>query len=187
MIINSTFWFQWVILPIFIFIARIADVSLDTVRILLIARGKKALAPLLGFVQVIIWLLVIRQIFLNLSNAVCFIAYAAGFSAGTWIGMLIEEKMALGIQVIRIISREEAGQLIQFLREKNYRVTRVNGYGATGEVSIIYTIVKRQEMSKVIKIVRDFNPKAFYTVEDIHAISQDFSGPRRPLLSRLFG
>lgn len=174
--------FQWVILPLLIFLARILDVSLDTIRILFVSRGKRSIAPLLGFVQVIIWLLAIRQIFLHLSNVVCFIAYAAGFAAGTWVGMLIEEKLAIGVEVIRIITRNEASQLIQFLREKNYRVTKVKGYGATGEVSIIYTIVRRQDMPEVINIIRRFNPKAFYTIEDIRAVTETF--PQRT--GRLF-
>jgi len=166
--------FHWVILPLLIFLARILDVSLDTIRILLIGRGHKSIAPLLGFVQVIVWLLAIRQIFLNLSNPVCFIAYAAGFAAGTWVGMLIEEKLAIGVEVIRVIARNDASQLIQFLRDKGYRVTRVNGFGVTGEVSIIYTIVRRQDMPDVVSIVRRFNPKAFYTIENVRTVTENF-------------
>ena len=178
--------FQWVILPLLIFLARILDVSLDTIRILFINRGNKNIAPFLGFVQVIIWLFAIRQIFLNLSNPVCFIAYAGGFAAGTWVGMLIEEKLAIGVEVIRIITRHEANQLIQFLREKDYRVTKVDGYGATGEVSIIYAIVRRQDMPEVVAIVRRFNPKAFYTIEDIRAVTETFTQGTAPG-RRLFG
>ncbi|MFH1504789.1 MAG: DUF2179 domain-containing protein [Candidatus Omnitrophota bacterium] len=166
--------FQWVILPLLIFSARILDVSLDTVRILLIGRGKKNIAPLLGFIQVIIWLLAIRQIFLHLSNPVCFIAYAAGFATGTWVGMLLEERLAIGVEVIRIITRNEASRLIEFLRQKNYRVTKVSGQGVTGEVNIVYTIVKRRDTSEVVDIVKRFNPKAFYTIEDIRAVTETF-------------
>ena len=179
--------FQWVILPLLIFSARILDVSLDTLRILLVGRGKKNIAPLLGFVQVSIWLLAIRQIFLNLSNPACFVAYAAGFAAGTWVGMLIEERLAIGVEVVRIIARNEAKQLIEFLRQKNYRVTKVSGHGVTGEVSIIYTIVKRRDTPRVIDIVKRFNPKAFYTIEDIRAVTETFpqgTGPGRRLFRR---
>jgi len=179
--------FQWVILPLLIFVARILDVSLDTLRILLVGRGKKNIAPLLGFVQVLIWLLAIRQIFLNLSNPVCFIAYAAGFATGTWVGMLIEERLAIGVEVVRIITRNEASPLIEFLRQKNYRVTKVSGQGASGGVSIVYTIVKRSDTPEVIGIVNRFNPKAFYTIEDIRAVTETFqqgTNPGRRLFKR---
>lgn len=164
--------FQWVILPLLIFLARIVDVSLDTMRILLFSRGQRNIAPVLGFIQVIIWLLVIRQIFLNLSNPICYVAYAGGFATGTWVGMLLEEKMALGSQIIRIITRKDAKQLIEFLRNQNFGVTTVDGQGATGKVNIIYTVIKRQDIAKVIEIIMRFNPKSFYTIEDIRTMSK---------------
>jgi uncharacterized protein YebE (UPF0316 family) len=162
---------QWVILPLLIFIARIMDVSLDTIRILLLTRGKKRIVPLLGFIQVLIWLAAIRQIFLNLSNVACYIAYAGGFAAGTFVGMIIEEKLALGFQVIRVITRKGAEQLIHCLREKGYGSTSVDGQGTTGKVNIIYTILRRSQIPEVLKLIKEFNPKAFYTIEDIRSIS----------------
>ncbi len=174
--------FQWIVLPLLIFLARVTDMSLDTMRILFISRGKKAIAPVLGFVQVLIWLLAIRQIFLNLSNPICYVAYAGGFAAGTWVGMLLEEKLAIGVQVIRVITRMDATQLIRFLKEAGYGVTFVDGHGTTGTVSIIYTIARRQEIPRIIEAVTRFNPKAFYTVEDIRSMSEDGASlKRRPL------
>jgi len=164
--------FQWVVLPLLIFLARVTDMSLDTMRILFISRGKKVIAPFLGFVQVLIWLLAIRQIFLNLSNPACYVAYAGGFAVGTWVGMLLEEKLAIGVQVVRVISRVDAAELISFLKDQGYGVTYVDGHGATGKVSIIYTIAKRQEIPAIIEAVTRFNPRAFYTVEDIRSLSE---------------
>ncbi len=177
--------FQWVILPLLIFAARVADVSLDTIRILLIARGKRIIAPLLGFAQVTIWLLAIRQIFLNISNAACFIAYAGGFAAGTWIGMLLEERLAIGIQVIRLITRKDAVELIECLKAHGYGVTSVDGQGTTGKVAIVYTIVKRQEIPHVINIINRFNPRAFYTIEDVRVISDAVRGTQRQAFSKI--
>jgi uncharacterized protein YebE (UPF0316 family) len=174
-----------VILPLFIFVARVADVSLDTLRILLISRGRKAIAPLLGFIQVSIWLLAIRQIFLNISNVACFIAYAGGFAFGTWVGMIIEEKLAIGIQVIRIITRKDASQLIEFLKTQHYGVTSVDGFGATGKVHIIYTIVKRHEIPNVIGIIDRFNPKAFYTIEDVRSMSGVEANSKKNFFNRI--
>ena len=172
MLLIDSFFFQWVLLPFLIFLARVCDVSMDTMRILFIARGKRLIAPFLGFVQILIWLMAIRQIFLNLSNPVCYIAYASGFATGTWVGILLEEKLAIGIKIIRIITRKDATKLIGFLHTQGYGVTSVDGRGSRGKVSIIYTIAKRQHISSVVSIITRFNPKAFYTIEDVRAISE---------------
>jgi len=163
--------FQWVLLPLIIFCARILDVSIDTIRIMLFSRGRRYLVALLGFVQVLIWLTVFRQIILHLSNWICYVAYAGGFATGTFIGMLIEEKLAIGYQVLRVITRKDAKELIGHLKERNYGVTALDGEGATGKVNIIFTIVKRVELETVIEIVKKFNPNAFYTIEDIRSVS----------------
>ena len=181
---SSAVLFQWVLLPRLIFIARLIDVSLDTMRILFISRGRRLVAAILGFVQVLIWLMAIRQIFLNLSNPVCFIAYAAGFASGTWTGALIEEKLALGIQVVRVIVNKDASELIKSLKERGWGVTTVDGHGALGAVSVIYTIVQRHYVRKVIEVVMETHPKAFYTVEDIRSSSDRLSIGSRNLLRR---
>ncbi len=186
MSLTDSFFFQLVLLPLLIFLARVCDVSMDTMRILFIARGKRLIAPLLGFVQILIWLMAIRQIFLNLSNPVCYIAYAAGFATGTWVGMLLEEKLAIGIQVIRIITRKDAANLIGFLHTHGYGVTSVDGRGSTGKVSIIYTIAKRRDISSVVSIITRFNPKAFYTIEDVRAISETKASFTRHLNKALY-
>ena len=121
----------------------------------------------------------------NLSNPLCYIAYAGGFATGTWVGILLEEKLAIGVQIIRIITRKDATQLIGFLKHKGYRVTYVDGYGATGKVSILYTIVKRQCIRDVIDIIMRFNPRAFYTIEDVRSINKfSIMSSRRRLFKR---
>jgi uncharacterized protein YebE (UPF0316 family) len=157
---------------------------MDTMRILFISRGKRIIAPLLGFVQVLIWLLAIRQIFLNLSNVACYIAYAGGFATGTLVGILLEEKLAIGIQVIRVITRHDATKLIEVLKQQGYGVTSVDGHGTSGKVNIIYTIVKRQDIPKVVSLIVRFNPKAFYTVEDVRRTSEAIVSSRNSLFNR---
>ncbi len=181
--INSAL-FQWGILPLLIFLARVTDVSMDTMRILFISRGKKYIASILGFMQVLIWLLAIRQIFLNLSNVLCYVAYAGGFATGTWVGILIEEKLAIGIQVIRVITKKDATQLINFLKNNNYGVTSVDGHGATGRVNIIYTFVNRNQIPGVVEIIKKFNPNAFYTIEDVRSISEAITPVKENLFRR---
>ena len=180
--------FKWGILPLLIFLARILDVSLGTMRIVFVSRGLKYLAPITGFFEVIIWLLAIRVIMQNLNNAVCYFAYGAGFAMGTFIGIKIESKMALGTSVVRIITSNDAAELIDFLRSKNYGVTSIDAHGSQGNVNIIYMIIKRQSFKEVSEIIQRFNPKAFYTVEDIRTVSKGiFPMGSRPLIRPLNG
>jgi len=164
--------FRWVILPILIFLARMTDVTIGTVRIMVLNKGKRYLAPLLGFFEILIWLLAIRQIFLQLTNPVCYIAYAGGFAMGNFVGMLLEDKLAIGYEVIRVITNKDATKLIHFLNEKGYGATSIEAEGSTGKVHVIFSIVKRAEIKKIIPIIKKYNPKAFYTIEDVKAVKE---------------
>jgi len=164
--------FKWVVLPLLIFLARILDVSLGTVRIVFVSRGLKYLAPLVGFFEVIIWLLAIRVIIQNLNNVACYIAYGAGFAMGTFIGLQIEKKIAIGNSFVRVITQKDATELIEHLREKNYGVTSMDAQGVKGKVHVIYIIIKRHDIENVAGIIREFNPQAFYTIEDIRLVSR---------------
>ncbi|MDX2414998.1 MAG: DUF5698 domain-containing protein, partial [Bacteroidales bacterium] len=106
-------WFDVVILPLLIFFARIMDVSIGTVRIILVSKGYKKLAPIAGFFEILIWIIAITRIVDNLDNWICYIAYALGFATGNYIGMIIEERLALGYETVRIITKREANNLVQ--------------------------------------------------------------------------
>jgi uncharacterized protein YebE (UPF0316 family) len=164
--------FEWVILPLLIFSARVCDVSLGTIRVIFISKGIKYLAPIIGFFEVIIWLLAIGQVMNNLTNAACYIAYGGGFAAGTFIGMQIEEKISLGLTSVRIITNGDAAKLVEYLRSRNYGVTTIDGKGAEGPVKIIYSIIRRQDLTGVVDAIKTFNPGAFYSVEDIKSVSE---------------
>ncbi|MDW7759431.1 MAG: DUF2179 domain-containing protein [Acidobacteriota bacterium] len=159
--------FQWIILPLLIFCARIIDVSLGTLRIIFISRDKRFLAPLMGFFEVLIWLLAISQIFKNLTNPLCYIAYAAGFAGGNFIGMAIENRLAIGTQVVRVIAKSGAEDMIAKLKSRGYGLTILEGEGAVGPVTVLFTIIKRKDLPELIEIIHSVNPKAFYTVEDV--------------------
>jgi uncharacterized protein YebE (UPF0316 family) len=158
--------FTWVVLPILIFIARILDVTLGTIRIMFVARGNKLLAPLLGFFEVFIWLLAIGQIIQNLSNIFCYVAYAGGFAMGNYIGILIEEKLAVGKLVVRVITKKDAHDLVASLRRKGFGVTSVDAEGKYGKVNVVFTVVNRADMERLVATIQKINPKAFYTIED---------------------
>ena len=163
--------FKFFLLPLLIILARIVDVSIGTVKIIFIAKGYKKIAPILGFFEVMIWLTAVTQVIGNLDNIVCFLAYCFGFALGSYIGIFIEERIALGVELIRIITRRGADNLIQALRDEGYGITVTKAEGNTGKVGIIYTVINRKNKKHVIELIKEHNPKAFYTIEDIRFVS----------------
>jgi uncharacterized protein YebE (UPF0316 family) len=159
------------ILPILIFVSRIFDVSLGTLRIIFVNRGMRYLAPIIGFFEVLIWLIVISQIMQNISSPINYIAYAAGFAAGNYVGILIEHKLAMGITLIRVITRKKARELVEDLREKGFSVTNVPAEANSGKVDIIFLPVRRKDIEYIIEIVKIYNPNAYYTIEDVRNLS----------------
>jgi len=164
--------FQWVILPLLIFSARVMDVSMCTVRIILLSKNRRWLVSMIAFVESFIWLLAIRQVFLNLTNVFCYFAFAGGFATGNYVGMMIEEKLAIGNAVLQVITRKEATRLIHHLKNKGFGVTWMDAEGATGRVNILFSVASRSEITEILKAVKQFNPKAFYTVSDIKTIGE---------------
>jgi uncharacterized protein YebE (UPF0316 family) len=174
--------YEIVILPIIIFLARICDVSIGTVRIIFVAKGYKGRSALLGFIEVLLWIVVIAQIMQTANNLISYIAYAGGFAMGNYFGMLIEEKLSIGNVIVRIISTQNTSPLISSLKENNFRLTFLSGSGSYGEVKILFTVVKRKKLKKLINIIKEFNPKAFYSIEDIRYMNEpdSFARPFMP-------
>ena len=162
-----------VLLPLFIFLARIIDVSLGTLRIIFVTKGMRSVAPLVGFFEVLIWLLAISRIMQDLDNWLCYIAYAAGFASGNFVGMYLEERLAIGHEMIRVITRKDATNLVQELRGKGYGVTSVKAEGIEGEVAVIYIIARRSMIKEVLDEINRFNPRALYTVESIKYVNKE--------------
>jgi len=171
--------FTYVILPVMIFCARICDVTMGTIRVIFISKGIRYLAPVIGFFEVIIWLLAIGQVMNNLTNAVSYVAYGAGFAAGTFIGMYIEEKISIGLSSVRIITKEDPAELMQYLRSHKYGVTSIDGEGGTGRVKMVFTIIQRQDLPHVVGIIKEFHPNAFYSVEEVKSVAEGVF-PDRP-------
>tara|TARA_R100001143_G_scaffold63605_1_gene73835 strand:- start:64364 stop:64969 length:606 start_codon:yes stop_codon:yes gene_type:complete len=159
-------------IPVFIYFARILDVSMGTLRIMFISKGFRGKATLLGFVEVLIWIVIVAQIFSNLDNWMNYVAYAGGFATGNFIGMTIEERMKMGVQIFRIIVGEGSADLIDALRGNDFRITSVNGEGVYGPVKVIFTVAKRKRWSELSDIVNKYAPNAFYSVEDVKHVSQ---------------
>jgi uncharacterized protein YebE (UPF0316 family) len=169
---NQSEIFTWVILPLLIFLARICDVSIGTLRLIFLSKGFKAWAPVLGFFEVIIWILAISQILQHLDNVACYIAYGGGFAMGNYIGIILEEKLSLGTVIIRIIAKSDSNDLINYLKTQNYGLTIMNGEGSTGPVKIIFSTISRQDIPHFVGLIKEYNPNSFYTIEDVKIASE---------------
>lgn len=176
--------YTWVVLPLLIFFARILDVSLDTVRIIFVNKNLRYYSAFTGFFAVLIWLMVIRQIFQQLNNPICYLAYAAGYATGNYVGILIENKISIGKVIVRIITRLESDELVSVLRSSGYGLTVIPAKGATGPVKVIFTIVERMDVNRVVEMIRMHSPLAFYSVEDIRLVSEAVTPFRQPAASR---
>ena len=176
--------FAYIFLPLIIFVARISDVTIGTLRIIFVSRGNSIVAPILGFFEVLIWVIAISNIIQHLDNAYCYIAWAAGFATGNFIGMKIEERLAIGVNLVRIITKREASKLIPELHASGYGATVVNARGKDGDVNVIYTVVKRKEIPGLIELIKKYNPNAFYVIEDVRFVSHDQVSFGPPVVSQ---
>lgn len=167
-----------ILIPILIFCARILDVSIGTVRIILIGKGYRGYSALLGFIEVFIWINAIGQIMQNLDNWYNYLTYAGGFAAGTYLGMVIESKMLIGKVVLRIITKKKATELLERLLLEDYSLTYLDAEGRLGPVNIIFLVVKRKELKHLIELINTYNPNAFYTIEDVRYVHIGY-GPRQ--------
>jgi uncharacterized protein YebE (UPF0316 family) len=178
---SQSFLFIWILLPLLIFLARIVDVSLQTIRIVSISRGIRWLAPLVGFFEVLIWLLAISQIMKTVSHPVAYIASAGGFAAGTAIGQAIERRLSLGMVLVRVITPSSSQELRRRLRDLSFGFTHVPAQGAEGPVEIVFTVIRRQHLQQVQEIIREVLPDAFYSVEEVAgARERVYPAPLRP-------
>lgn len=163
----DTWFFTWVLLPALIFLARILDQSIGTMRLIFLSKGMKYIAPFLGFFEVIIWLLAIGQIMQHLNNWLCYVAYGAGFAMGNFIGITLEEKLSIGTSIIRVILPGDSTGLISALKSQNFGITMLDAEGAKGKVKILFSIIRRKDTPIFLKTLHDYHPAAFYTIEDV--------------------
>lgn len=158
-------------MPVLICLARIIDVTLSTIRIIFVSKGERILAPVLGFFEILIWLMAITQIMQNLDQWQNYIAYALGFALGTYAGIIIENKIALGHVMVTMVTRTDAGKLTKKLRDSGYWITQTDAIGNDGNVNILVTIIKRKEIDKIIPIIKKYNPWAAYSVNDMRYVN----------------
>jgi uncharacterized protein YebE (UPF0316 family) len=150
-----------------IIVARICDVSMGTLRVAFIARGRKYLAAACGFVEVLIWISVVSRVLTGEQRLFTYIAYALGFACGTLVGMFIEEHLAVGWSLVRVITARPVGDLMQKLSIAGFGVTQQDAQGARGPVQVLVTLMPRKRVGEIQDILQTFDPDAFYTIEDV--------------------
>jgi uncharacterized protein YebE (UPF0316 family) len=170
--------------PVIIFGLRIVDVSMSTVRIVLAVRGHKFVTPFIGFFEVLIWVFAVGNAIRFLDSPLHLLGYAGGFATGNVVGLLIEEKLAIGYATIRIVSRHVGVEMADGLRAIGFGVTEFSGQGRDGRVEVVYTVCKRRDVERVMAAVEQWDPQAFITVEQPRDIRWGWmqNTPRRRLL-----
>ena len=168
-----------VLLPLLIFTARVIDVSLGTVRIIFVSRGLRGLAPLIGFFEILVWLAAIGQIVQNIDRPSLYVAYAGGFAAGTWLGLLIEEKLALGMIAVRVVTRTDASDLLQYLGEHDFGVTSFAARGVKGQARYLLTVIRRRDYRRLLRVIEELRPDAFVSISDVR-LARRGHFPRSP-------
>ncbi|MBX3748423.1 MAG: DUF2179 domain-containing protein [Verrucomicrobiae bacterium] len=179
---SDSWWYTWVVIPIAIMLARMADQSLGTLRVVFVAKGNKYLAPLVGFFESIIWLLAVSQILKHIDNPVCTIAYGTGFALGNYLGMTLEEKISIGRVIVRVVCTRNAEPLIAALREREFGLTVVDGSGSKGSVKMLFSVIDRSDLNDLVALINRWNPNAFYSVEEVKVARE---GVFRPGAGRL--
>jgi uncharacterized protein YebE (UPF0316 family) len=150
---------------------RIIDVSLDTMRVILAVRGRRGVTALLGFFQAMIWIFAVGNAIRHLDSIWHILGYAAGFGAGTFIGISIEQALAYGYSAVRIVSQYGGVEIAEALRERGYGATEIPAFGREGRVEVITSVVQRQHLDEVVRIVHQWDPSAFVTVEEPKVMS----------------
>ena len=171
--------YSWVILPLLIFCARISDVSMETIRVIYISRGIKYLAPVIAFFEIVIWLLAMEVVMQDLTNIANFMAFALGFAMGTYVGLVIEERLSIGMVILRIITTEESEeQITSFLSQENCGVTCLDAQGSRGNVKMIISLVNRTDLPQITDFIRTVNPHAFFSIEDVRYVNNGVFRPQ---------
>jgi uncharacterized protein YebE (UPF0316 family) len=171
---DFTFTWQALFGGLLIFTLRVCDMSLDTLRVLFVMRGRKGLAWVLGFFQSLIFIIAISSVLTNLGNVYNIIGYAAGFATGNVVGMRIEERLAVGHSLLTIISSTRGAVIAESLRKFGYAVTEIPARGKDGTVTVLHCSVLRKDISAVDTIVLEADPNAFVTVEDMRPVRRGF-------------
>jgi uncharacterized protein YebE (UPF0316 family) len=172
--------YSLVLLPLLIFLARVADVSMETIRVIYISRGIKYLAPIIAFFEIIIWLLAMEVVMSDLTNLANFFAFAFGFATGTYVGLVIEEKLSIGMVILRIITPDNLSNegIVTYLAGEHFGVTHLDAHGSRGSVKIILTLVNRTDVPRITGFLNENFPQVFFSIEDVRYAKEGVFRPK---------
>ncbi|UCF30480.1 MAG: hypothetical protein JSV26_10575 [bacterium] len=168
--------FTLIVIPFLIFLSRVADVTMETLRIIFVSRGMRALSALAAFFEIIVWLFALSHIIEDMGNLANYAAYAGGFAVGSFAGVSLESRIAIGHQVVRIITRKDARELVGHLKSQGYTVTVIGATGKKGPVNMFFIVSPRRRLETLLGEINSVIPSAFYTVEDLRRVGR-LSGP----------
>jgi uncharacterized protein YebE (UPF0316 family) len=157
-----------------IFLLRVCDMTLDTLRVLYIVRGKRFLVWSLGFFQSLIWVVAVTSVLGQLGNPLALLGYAAGFATGNVVGMILEDRLAVGHRHLRVISSKRGTEVTSAVRLAGYAVTEIQGQGRSGPVSVINASVRRRDLTRLQVLVRQADPEAFIAVEEVIPVNRGY-------------
>ncbi|NPV58010.1 MAG: DUF2179 domain-containing protein [Anaerolineae bacterium] len=163
-----------ILMALGIFALRVVDMALDTIRVLFVVRGRKGLAWVLGFMQSLVFVIAITTVLANVDNPLNIIGYAAGFATGNVVGMLIEERLAIGHIHITVVSPSRGAVIAEQLRANGFAVTEIPARGRSGMVAVLHCDVRRRQMDSVETIVLEADPDAYVTAEDVRSVRRGF-------------
>ena len=161
-----------VLIPLLVFGARVIDVSLETLRIILLARGGRFIVPTIAFIEIIFWVVSLGLVVNDFTNPVYLLSYAAGFATRNYVGILLEERLAMGVCILRVITSREDRSLIDAIRATGYGVTVVAAEGLQGPCTIFYSVVRRYDLLRITEMVEEMSPSAFCTIEDVRSTTR---------------
>jgi uncharacterized protein YebE (UPF0316 family) len=156
-------------------------VSMETIRVIYISRGIKYLAPIIAFFEIVIWLLAMEVVMKDLTNIANFLAFALGFAMGTYVGLIIEEKLSIGMVILRIVTTDDSNEeIVSFMQSENYGITTLDATGSRGSVKMILSLVNRTDVPRITQHIQATNPHAFFSIEDVRYVNQGVFRPKKP-------
>jgi len=170
------------LLPVMIFFGRMIDVTLGTLRVIFVSKGAKNIAPFIGFFEVLIWIVIISQVFARAHDWVAYLSFAAGYATGSYVGILIEKRIAYGVILCRIYTQKNGTELVQQLNKMNFGATMTRGEGSVNQVHIIETVIDRNQMKSLEKLLITFDPNIFFVVEDVRTRQNGIFAKRKSIL-----
>jgi uncharacterized protein YebE (UPF0316 family) len=163
------------ILPgLFVFAMRVTDMSLDTTRLLLIVRGRKLYAGLIGAVQATVFILAVSVVLSGPLNFWKVVGYAGGFACGVVLGMVVEDRLAIGYAMLRVYSPTSGKAIADALRAAGYAVTEFAAQGQAGKITVVNAVVFRRQVPAIRAVIDTVDPNAFVTIDEAHPLQRGY-------------